>query len=223
MRPFLDEPPHAPRNRGDCGAIALDWTPAPKLRLTPPGIAATAAMRRSKPDAHCPPPHAPRNRGDCGIRRSMTSTCRTTPPHAPRNRGDCGLNVHATASDAVFRLTPPGIAATAASRFKARFQTQHPASRPPESRRLRLRAWTWGLWGLFRLTPPGIAATAALTVEATGRLMDSASRPPESRRLRQPHLNRLRGRWRVADLRARERVSRRSPLRWGWTIPSSRV
>ena len=99
-------PPHAPRNRGDCG----DGTVAP----------ATIKVTASRP----------RNRGDCGVGAERSAPA---PPHAPRNRGDCGViqsRCHETN-----RLTPPGIAATAA---------QLP----------RNREWR-------RLTPPGIAATAA--------------------------------------------------------------
>ena len=57
---------HSPRNRGDCGRVAI-----------------------GDPLMTCPP-HSPRNRGDCGRHRA-DARCRTNiPPHAPWNRGDCG-------------------------------------------------------------------------------------------------------------------------------------
>src|SRR6185437_11610127 len=81
-------PPPAPRNCGDCGisgtpntqprstasrppelrrlrpssGLALLQT---RFRLTPPGIAATAAFKNVADDKEAEPPHAPRNCGDC--------------------------------------------------------------------------------------------------------------------------------------------------------------
>ena len=151
----------------------------------PPGIAATAAWA-SQPKLFWPasrprnrgdrgpggkardfnragPPHAPRNRGDCGATR-LLSTYQPSPPHAPRNRGDCGTSGGITGSIGTVRLTPPGIAATAAERTSATAGFNPPASRPPESRRLRLGT-RWVVYNPhFRLTPPGIAATAAGTL-----------------------------------------------------------
>ena len=76
-------PPHAPRNRGDCGIASRCVMPAKWIRLTPPESRRLRPMdlatptssasrppesRRLRPEffRHPGPPHAPRNRGDCG-------------------------------------------------------------------------------------------------------------------------------------------------------------
>ncbi len=131
----------------------------PDHRLTPPGIAATAATARvwlMSVFTRLTPP---------GIAATAAATGTTNwnshyPPHAPRNRGDCGR-----------------------SHF-LRFRANKAASRPPESRRLRLAAAGDGGAFISRLTPPGIAATAALSRALFPRSRRAASRPPESRRLR---------------------------------------
>ena len=132
------QPPHAPRNRGDCGP----------------------AIARGEPRDL--PPHAPRNRGDCGrtshvgFRRVTMSASR--PPESRRLRHRRG---RATSTDAA-RLTPPGIAATAASRHAhviADIKT------PPHAPRNR--------------------GDCGSTVSIAERIAcSSASPPPESRRLR---------------------------------------
>src|SRR6185312_8936591 len=60
------------------------------------------------------------------------------PPHAPRNRDDCDVPLHCCAGDREIRLTPPGIATTATNRCYNGLSSRRAASRPPESRRLRL-------------------------------------------------------------------------------------
>ncbi len=152
-------------------------------RLTPPGIAATAATFRVVTLGAEPPPQAPRNRGDCGDERSADAYAipaasrppesrrlrpgggrpggrDRTSPHAPRNRGDCGRSACLKIARQFHRLTPPGIAATAAPHATRGLPRPCPASRPPESRRLRPLL-------LFEFQHE-----------------QSASRPPESRRLR---------------------------------------
>ena len=112
------------------------------------------------------PPHPPRNRGDCGWAADGQNDCphgRLTPPGIAATAAQ-----RAVMSDATFktRLTPPGIAATAASCFHSSIWTLMTASRPPESRRLRPERRL--LTRLFRrLTPPGIAATAAQASQST--------------------------------------------------------
>src|SRR5579862_7487140 len=129
-------------------------------------------------------PHAPRNCGDCGFTNTDNDTHVVLPPHAPRNCGDCGrcclsirayrtpasrppelrrlrLQCTAYALGLLSRLTPPGIAATAAAGPQAWRGRSWTASRPPELRRLR-----HGIWPSRR---------------GSGR---TASRPPELRRLR---------------------------------------
>ena len=56
----------------------------------------------------------PRNRGDCGACASRQGRVLYLPPHPPRNRGDCGDVDRDEAVALGLRLTPPGIAATAA-------------------------------------------------------------------------------------------------------------
>ncbi len=203
-------PPHAPRNCGDCAPI--HGTP--------------------KQD-NWNPPHAPRNCGDCAFNMSAV-LCNHNPPHAPRNCGDCARSSNAPASGPMSRLTPPGIAATArkssgvphcSRRLRltppgiaatARDHqprsgvSAHPASRPPELRRLRAVGDTVTIREtnlpphaprncgdcaqIFsrmsaslqpRLTPPGIAATARTFPEPLLGHSPTASRPPELRRLRE--------------------------------------
>ena len=187
-------PPHAPRNRGDCGSAVIGLATGRRSRLTPPGIAATAASDGYEP------------------RRAALR--RLTPPGIAAT---AALSTR-QASTAVVRLTPPGIAATAASRVTTRLD----ASIPPHAPRNRGDCgFGRRLGGLQWARPPHAPRNRGDCGVASGcnrRLIDSASRPPESRRLRLPRLNPLRSRRRVADLRAQEQVSRRSPLRWGWTI-----
>ena len=101
-------PPHAPRNRGDCGSVGSIQAASLEGRLTPPGIAATAAGSSFWNNGLAGPPHAP------GIAATAAKSggvrARWKPPHAPRNRGDCG---------------------------RPALSTMKAASRPPESRRLR--------------------------------------------------------------------------------------
>ena len=67
-------PPHAPRNRGDCGhPMVSPWT-GQLVRLTPPGIAATLAFCFLLSQFLFFRSHAPRNRGACGLGQ----TCRST-------------------------------------------------------------------------------------------------------------------------------------------------
>ena len=136
-------------------------------RLTPPGIAATAA---SSARIACRP-----------------QLIRLTPPGIAATAAD---ELRMTDGFVNTRLTPPGIAATAARllgsvdlgcmpasrppesrRLRpgmrsftpgiARCSDRNPASRPPESRRLRLASTRLAIDADVRLTPPGIAATAA--------------------------------------------------------------
>ena len=155
-----------PRNRGDCGAISRRAIHC-QARLTPPGIAATAASVGRCAEGN-QSASRPRNRGDCGCflavlnpapavtasrppesRRLRRSDLSRLPFHAerilsasrPRNRGACGrgAGLHGTceAMNLRSRLTPPGIAAPAAGALSGRPRNRWPASRPPESRRLR--------------------------------------------------------------------------------------
>ena len=163
------DPPHAPRNRADCGNAVIAGT-ACLPRLTPPGIAPTAAvtaefdgqaflaasrppesrrLRRNRAADGCyrrrrltPPGIAP-----TAAARTRTSAHATVPPHAPRNRADCGRTRGTNLSALWYtRLTPPGIAPTAA-----------------DSHTCLGSAW------LRRLTPPGIAPTAAARGDPVAR------------------------------------------------------
>jgi len=130
-------------------------------RLTPPGIAATAAAGRTTAGNCNSPPHAPRNCSDCGAADPQALPgCRAAsrppelqrlrlglkpeeidgdgPPHAPRNCSDCGCLPGFDGNSLISRLTPPGIAATAATPSRFRHRACWPASRPPELQRLRL-------------------------------------------------------------------------------------
>ena len=130
------------------------------LRLTPPGIAATAADTATGLDCALSPasrpPESRRLRRGCWIR-----TVAAPPPHAPRNRGDCGPTCTSVALALVDRLTPPGIAATAAlaSRLDAcaELRLTPPGIAATAASHAMVMTWRWTI----RLTPPGIAATAA--------------------------------------------------------------
>ena len=154
-------PPHDCRSRGDCGipwrvALALQDDAASRLpqsrrlrrcaawrtiggfnRLTIAAVAATAAGSRFI-------------RSDCG-----------GPPHDCRSRGDCGLIASFLVMGAGARLTIAAVAATAAWCLCAHFRKNFPASRLPQSRRLR---------------PKKRGRNSSN--------MSSASRLPQSRRLR---------------------------------------
>ena len=204
-------PPHAPRNCGDCGpqqhrraSVPRPASRPPELRrlrphfrieqtpvfdrLTPPGIAATAASMVSMGEPDGQPPHAPRNCGDCGNSHDETHTHLGTasrPPELRRLRPLIFLPVQPSSC----RLTPPGIAATAAAR--SRWPTPWSGC-PPHAPR---NCGDCGLAGEIRiecirarLTPPGIAATAALRQPTIRDAFSPASRPPELRRLRPSYL-----------------------------------
>ncbi len=135
----LETPPHDCRSRGDCG----DWI----------------TQNYAKVDK---PPHDCRSRGDCGDEFVKESTVLRFPPHDCRSRGDCGLGLHpktagvndrltiaavaataATSPTANRDLPPPrltiaAVAATAAVRLPLGVTLKKPASRLPQSRRLRL-------------------------------------------------------------------------------------
>ena len=140
----------------------------------------------------CIPPHDCRSRGDCG-RRAIASSARCTePPHDCRSRGDCGpelvavttpfesrLTIAAVAATAAIydslcwdevncRLTIAAVAATAAHGQSQSRNRWHPASRLPQSRRLR-----------------------PLQSGRCCRGCNPASRLPQSRRLRPPNESRL--------------------------------
>ena len=132
-----------------------------------------------------PPSHAPRNCGDCGFEGRLCTGHNGAPSHAPRNCGYCGAADAAERDRVLTRLTPPGIAATAATTRPRR----HPrcletVSRPPELRRLRPTGSNWARRLSIRLTPPGIAATAAAVHVGRHWRDQAVSRPPELRRLR---------------------------------------
>ena len=105
-------------------------------------------------------PHAPGKSRRLRPRRREHPAGTHLPPHGPRNRGDCGIRLCHRSLRNIGRLTPPGIAATAARRDAATRRRAEPASRPPESRRLRH-------YGLHALAKDYYANSAA-------------PRPPES-------------------------------------------
>ena len=108
------DPPHFPRNRGDCGSPGTVSVIAAPGRLTSPGIAATAAALPFPQQTLLIPPHFPRNRGDCGSCGPAPRSRSTTASLPPESRRLRPMNGHGD-FPFYFRLTSPGIAATAAT------------------------------------------------------------------------------------------------------------
>ena len=178
-------PPHPPRNRGDCGFGRRAFGRALEFRLTPPGIAATAAGRGTGARSVDIPPHPPRNRGDCGTKGIMKTAYRSvaaspppesrrlrllarglgrlrglaaSPPPESRRLRRRGIGRWKARFD---RLTPPGIAATAAPAAWRASTAARRLTPPGIAATAAAKPTTTARVWLTRLTPPGIAATAA--------------------------------------------------------------
>ena len=153
-------PPHDARSRGDCGSslptkfgVLLSASRCPQSRRL-------RLKRRTATERGRVPPHDARSRGDCGlsreewlrklIRLTMPAVAATAarleiaesservPPHDARSRGDCGQTPDPIPMTNLRRLTMPAVAATAAHDILENFVSLLPASRCPQSRRLRL-------------------------------------------------------------------------------------
>src|SRR5581483_5384560 len=133
-------PPHDCRNRGDCGLRGSGRWSTSRFRLTIAAVAATAAtlgegwgfcLTEARLTIAAVAATAARRGGRGALHASM-------PPHDCRSRGDCGPSP-----------TPPTARPTA------------PASRLPQSRRLRHLHRDGGTGFPIRLTIAAVAATAA--------------------------------------------------------------
>ena len=161
--PRGNAPPHATWNRGDCGRC---WHTIRPCAIRPASRhLESRRLRLSKRDAEdeCHSA-ASRHLESRRLRRRWKRAlgrC-NEPPHATWNRGDCGPMIRLEALPSIIRLTPLGIAATAARLARIHVWTLDSASRHLESRRLRQ---------CQSRSPP--------------HLGESASRHLESRRLRQ--------------------------------------
>ena len=204
---FATSPPQDCRSRGDCGFTSKIFKSssytASRLpqsrrlrrrdnlfpdettsRLKIAAVAATAAPRgRCSSRSPCSASRLPQSRR---LRRSV-KRCRwlvTRPPQDCRSRGDCGVTVAAGIVLSYVRLKIAAVAATAARLPSPPLTRRWPASRLPQSRRLRHDRCEELAIRHSRLKIAAVAATAAAKVKPHCSSSLTASRLPQSRRLR---------------------------------------
>ena len=130
----VSRPPELRRLRPSSGAIA----PYMSSRLTPPGIAATAAWPGLQGDELLLPSHAPRNCGDCGLASMLPPTrlrAVSRPPELRRLRPSSKRCRNSVNSKPVSR--PPELRRLRRNVLTVFWCNTTSVSRPPELRRLR--------------------------------------------------------------------------------------